>query len=155
MKLRRLGFSISLDDDGTVYIHTGGSDQFDRLMSGMFGMSSDELAARVAEVILRSDSVDDSVVSRLILFPGLRDLSFCSTPHVTPAGLGVLSELKNLQSLHLVGTWLTDDHFGQLVGMVGLQRILIVESCDVTDAAIASLTESLPGVEIQFDPARG
>jgi hypothetical protein len=153
-KLGRVGFHILLADDGTVSLK-GGSHYLDKLMSGMFGMSGPELAARVTRVRLLFETVDDSVLRRLILFPALRNLIMMSTPNVTPAGLGILGELRNLESLSISGQeWLTDDHLRQLHGLAGLRRISIRETKDVTAEAVASLKESLPGSRSTSTPTR-
>jgi hypothetical protein len=72
-RLGRVGFSITLDDNGSVRLK-GGAEYLEMLLSGMFGPSGEELASRLMRVWLLYDTVTDSVLGRLKDCHNVRDL---------------------------------------------------------------------------------
>ena len=147
--LRRVGFSIRLDDDGQIHMK-GGSEYLRLLLSGMFGMEGSEVVMRVTSVWLLYDSVNDEVVPLCQQFKNLRKLRLTGT-RCTDGCVEQLRGLDKLEAISIDDTSFTDNCLLHLAMLTHLKQIDIANTL-ITEDGIARLRQMTPELVVNFQP---
>lgn len=98
----------------------------------------------VASVDLSGTKAQDGLLAAISLFPRVHSINCTNAEGINGSGLGPLADLKELQTLYLVGTAVDDDGVKNLSGLTSLHTLHLGRT-RITDAGLPAV-DSLTGL---------